>query len=178
MMKRACIYLAGPDVFERDPDKTFAALIALCDKYGFDGLVPSDGGLSNGLKLTGATLAQRIYEANIELIRSCDAVIANVAPFRNELEPDSGTVFEIGFATALGKPVAAYNVQGRFQDRVAAVCGREIHNGQPFCKQHGYLIEELGQGMNLMLARSSSLHEDVESAVAALALRFQTAQAA
>jgi nucleoside deoxyribosyltransferase len=34
--------------------------------------------------------------------------MANLADFRGAGEPDSGTAFEIGFATALGKPVFAY----------------------------------------------------------------------
>lgn len=46
--------------------------------------------------------ANGIYHANLEMIRSADAVLANLNAFRG-IEPDSGTCFEVGFATALGK---------------------------------------------------------------------------
>lgn len=177
-MKKPRIYLAGPDVFERRPEASFQALLSMCEQYGLQGLVPSDGGLSAGFTGTGDELAQRIYDANIELIRSCDAVLANLAPFRNALEPDSGTVFEVGFAIALGKPVAGYNVVGRFEDRIEAHCGREMHDGQPFDRTHGYLIESLGQGLNLMLSRSASLHATADEALARLAQQFDVHEAA
>ncbi|RUS67418.1 hypothetical protein CUZ56_01363 [Saezia sanguinis] len=46
-----------------------------------------------------------VYKVNIELIKQCDGIIADVNPYRGELEPDSGTVFEIGFAKALNKQI-------------------------------------------------------------------------
>ncbi|WP_416367503.1 nucleoside 2-deoxyribosyltransferase [Variovorax paradoxus] len=38
-------------------------------------------------------------------------MIANLEPFRGA-EPDFGTVFEVGGATALGLPVVAYGAEG------------------------------------------------------------------
>lgn len=177
-MKKPTLYLAGPDVFERRPDRTFETLLALCEQFGFEGLVPGDGGLAAGSEASGDLLAQRIYEANIDLIRRCDGVLANLAPFRNALEPDSGTVFEVGFAVALGKPVAGYNVCGRFEDRIAQACGREWVDGKPFDRTHGYLIESMGQGLNLMLSRSAGLHETVPQALTQLARKLLMPQAA
>ena len=54
-----------------------------------------------------ATTAEGIYRANIGLIAEADALLANLNPFRGT-EPDSGTVFEIGYAIALGKRVVGY----------------------------------------------------------------------
>ena len=51
--------------------------------------------------------AEGIYRANIGLIAEADALLANLNPFRGS-EPDSGTVFEIGYAIALGKRVVGY----------------------------------------------------------------------
>ncbi|MDR1487896.1 MAG: nucleoside 2-deoxyribosyltransferase, partial [Deltaproteobacteria bacterium] len=46
----------------------------------------------------------RIAQFNLELIKKSKMVIANLNPFRGN-EPDSGTVFECGYAVALGIPV-------------------------------------------------------------------------
>lgn len=64
-------------------------------------------------------------------------------------EPDSGTVFEVGFAHALGKPVAA----------VLAMDGR-----------YDMLIEDFGGPLNLMLSESCRVFHD-----AALALDWLAA---
>ena len=92
------IYLAGPDVFLPDPEFHFELLRAKCRARGLIGISP----LESGVKLTGSgnEVAERMYGANIELLRKCDAVLANLMPFRNATEPDSGTVFEVGFAVA------------------------------------------------------------------------------
>ena len=41
-------------------------------------------------------------------MRSCDAAIANLTPFRG-VAADSGTAFEVGFMRALGRPVLGYS---------------------------------------------------------------------
>ena len=40
-------------------------------------------------------------------MRTCDAAIANLTPFRGA-SADSGTAFEVGFMRALGRPVLGY----------------------------------------------------------------------
>ena len=52
-------------------------------------------------------IARHIYVSNVDLIRNCDAVLANMTPFRGDIEPDSGTVFEVGMAIAMGVMMAA-----------------------------------------------------------------------
>jgi hypothetical protein len=86
------IYLAGPDVFRPDAPAWGLSLKALCREFGFDGLFPLDNAAPEDL--SGPALATWIYEANIALIRKCDLVMANLAPFRG-YEPDSGTAFEV-----------------------------------------------------------------------------------
>ena len=164
------IYLAGPDVFFRDSAAIFQGLMACCERLGLVGLPPSDGGLSAGFQGDDATLAQRIYEGNIALIRQADGVIANLMNFRG-LEPDAGTVFEVGFAVALGKPVVAYGVPpGRYADRVGAStpCA---HDAAGVLREQasGWMVEELGQRLNLMLTRSTPIEATAEDALRRLA---------
>ena len=166
------IYLAGPDVFFRNATAHFDALQARCAALGLLGVRPSDGGLSQGAQGSGDEIAQRIYAANVALIRDCDAVLANLMPFRNPLEPDSGTVFEVGMAVALGKPVAGFvhDLGLAYEDKVARVCGLQRDaTGLAWDVSHGFMIEAFGQPMNLMLSRSTALFGNAEAALAHLA---------
>ena len=150
------IYLAGPDVFHPDAPERGAELKRLCAEYGFEGLFPLD----NVIEAAGPLeTARAIREANLELILKADAVIANLEPFRG-FEPDSGTVFEVGYAVALGKQVVGYAPELRpmgerlrdFQKLDAAV-GHD---------RNGLAIEEFGLSHNLMfgeLVRARSAEE-------------------
>jgi nucleoside 2-deoxyribosyltransferase len=170
---RPRIYLAGPDVFFPDRAQVFERLLAQCDAVGLVGVPPTDGGLSEGLRGTDDESAQRIYEGNIALIRSADGLMANLASFRGA-EPDSGTVFEVGFAIALGKPVAAYGVpESSYADRVAAsiACVRDAQGALREASS-GVEVEGLGQRLNLMLTRSAHVASSPEDALRWLAARI------
>lgn len=104
---RPMVYLAGPDVFLPNARDIGTAKIAICNDVGLTGVFPLDGEVD----LTGLSApeqARRISLANEGLMRSCDAVIANLTPFRGA-SMDSGTAFEIGFMRALGRPIFAYS---------------------------------------------------------------------
>lgn len=111
------LYLAGPDVFRADAVAHGEALKALCARYGFEGLYPLDNALPKQLAEPREQAAW-IYRANIGLIERADAVLANLNFFRGA-EPDSGTAFEVGYATALGKPVYGYvDDAGSYAERI------------------------------------------------------------
>lgn len=67
------IYLAGPDVFRPDALCWAEEGRRLCAALGYTALIPLDG---------VETTAVGIYQANIALINSVDAVLANLNPFR------------------------------------------------------------------------------------------------
>jgi nucleoside 2-deoxyribosyltransferase len=168
MPARPAIYLAGPDVFRPDAAACFERMERLCARLGLVGLRPSDGGLSDGLGGTGAQIAQRIYEGNVALIRRCDALVANLQPFRGDVEPDSGTVFEVGMAIALGKPVAAYlpNPTMPYAERVCRHFPTHVDAaGVLRDDAHGLLVEGFGEPLNLMLSRSVRLFPSFEEAI-------------
>ncbi len=163
------IYLAGPDVFDRDSAAIFGRLKALCDRLGLEGVPPTDGSPSSGVTDGDDELAQRIYEGNIALIHGADGVVANLVNFRG-LEPDSGTVFEVGFATALGKPVVGYGVPpGSYADRIgAAIASATDDAGILRETGNGAMVEGLGQRLNLMLSRSTAIEATAEAALVRL----------
>jgi len=145
------LYLAGFDVFRPDAAEHGQALQQLCRQHGFVGHYPTDP--SPPPDLQGPALAHWILQSNLAAIRQADAVLANLNPFRG-LEPDSGTAFEVGFAHALGKPVWAY------MDDDCPLPQRVPHelrgDGHRFDAQ-GYLVEDFGLPLNLMLACSVRL---------------------
>jgi nucleoside 2-deoxyribosyltransferase len=164
------IYLAGPDVFFPDHDRVFGALKAHCARLGLAGIAPTDAPLALHAAAADDERAQAIYEGNVALIREADGVIANLMSFRGQ-EPDSGTVFEVGYAVALGKPVVGYGVpEGAYADRVQAAipCLRNAA-GVVTEAAGGTMVEGLGQPLNLMLARSIELAASAGEALERLA---------
>jgi len=138
------LYLAGPDVFRPDAMAWADAARQLCAQFGHTALIPLDG---------VETTAPGIYHANIELIRTADAVLANLNPFRG-CEPDSGTCVEVGFALALDKPVIGYLAEHENTvERVVRLEGGPLENraGRPVDRQ-GLHVEDFGLPLNLMLA--------------------------
>jgi len=104
------IYLAGPDVFLREAKALSSAKRKLCERYGFNGVSPIDTSIDlSGLSKKEAAL--RIAQTNEALIRDCGLIIANVTPFRGP-SADAGTVYEMGYARGLGRPVLAYTNDG------------------------------------------------------------------
>ncbi|WP_276808786.1 nucleoside 2-deoxyribosyltransferase [Castellaniella defragrans] len=141
------VYLAGFDVFRPDAIEHGQHLKRLCGRYGFEGLYPLDNAAPAGL--AGRALARWIFEANIQLLRRADFVMANLNPFRGA-EPDSGTVFEVGFAVARGTPVWVYT-------DVAAPLTAQIpcvRQGSRLADAQGYTVEDFGLNLNLMIACS------------------------
>lgn len=140
------IYLAGPDVFLPDPLSAAAAKKTICDDHGFVGVFPLDKALDlQGLSPREAGL--RIFDANEELMRGCDLVIANMTPFRGP-SMDVGTAYEMGFMRALGRPVLGYSNDGRlFVERTRAWAG--ISQGST--DADGLSIEDFDMAENLML---------------------------
>ena len=102
------IYLAGPDVFLPDPCARGAALKSVCARHGLTGVFPLDDVPGEPPEVAALPLARAIALRNELHIRSCDALIANLTPFRGP-SADAGTVFELGFMRALGRPVFAWS---------------------------------------------------------------------
>jgi nucleoside 2-deoxyribosyltransferase len=139
------IYLAGPDVFYPDPIAHGQALCHLVRSYGHEPLFPLD----NILPKDSENLSKKIFDANVNMIRHADVVLANLNEFRGH-EPDSGTVWEIGFATGLNKTVIGYMDDTRAM--VQKITGADDH----YLDKDGFSIENFSHPLNLMLMHGSS----------------------
>ena len=115
-MPQPRVYLAGPDVFLPDSTARGEELKRSLEEVGLTGVFPLDG-VVKASGPPGPELGDQIYHENERLIRSCDAVLANLTPFRGP-SADVGTVFEIGFAHALGLLVVGYTTSPHlFEER-------------------------------------------------------------
>lgn len=130
------VYLAGFDVFYADGRERGNQMKQLCQSYELEGLYPLDNEASS---------AKDIFMGNLSLIDQCDAVAANINPFRGD-EPDSGTAFEIGYAYAKGKAVYAY-----LEHTVPM-----IERLGEFDKK-GFVVENFGLPVNLMIGCSVTI---------------------
>ena len=82
-------------------------------------------------------------------MRSCDAVIANLTPFRGA-SADAGTAFEVGFMRALGRPVLGYtNTPLDYVPRADAV--RALPAAALRRRRPGVAIEDFDLAENLMI---------------------------
>jgi nucleoside 2-deoxyribosyltransferase len=145
MMSPQKIYLAGPEVFLADAVAVGARKKILCEKFGFVGLFPLDN------EFFGENIDEKIFAANVALMRQADAGIFNLSPFRG-VNADPGTAFELGYFTALAKPTFAYthHADDHF-DRVSKSFGVHAMPGGQHCDASGLLIENFGNADNLML---------------------------
>jgi len=163
------VYLAGFDVFRTDAAEYGQSLKRLCAQFGFEGLYPLDNAAPPGL--AGRALADWICRANLALIEQADYVMANLNPFRG-LEPDSGTVFEVGYAVARKKPVWAYTDQMQSLIEQAGVARRD---GQVVDAQ-GYTVEDFGMNLNLMIGCTTQIVQG-DARVCLQAMAMQATQA-
>ncbi|WP_160123216.1 nucleoside 2-deoxyribosyltransferase [Rhodovarius lipocyclicus] len=130
------IYLAGPDVFFPDAAARAARLKAACAVFGFHGVFPLDPPTEPPLVAPDSPEWQRIFLANEAHIRGCDALVANLTPFRSP-SADAGTAWEMGFMRALGRPVLGWTEDER--------------DYAPRVTPDGLQIEDFGLADNLML---------------------------
>ena len=147
------LYLAGPEVFLVDAVEIGALKRACCQRLGFDSIYPLDGELSGPSSLSPS---RRIFAANIEAIAGCDAIIANLTPFRG-VSADPGTVFEIAHGLATGKKVFAYTADAApLRMRIEQEFGEGLRSdahGRPLAGD-SLVVEDFGLADNLMVAEA------------------------
>ena len=147
------IYIAGPDVFEKNSLEIGEKYVQLCKNYGFIGLYPLDNKID--FNQDKQKIAQDIFIANKKLIQECDIVIANLNSFRGK-ESDSGTVWECGYAFGLDKKVIGYIKEDKTYLEKFNTNEIKIENNI-FYDLNNRIIEDFNYPLNLML--SCSLHK-------------------
>ncbi len=144
------VYLAGPDVFLPDPVARGVALKAICARHGLTGVFPLDVPAVQPASWAGLPEWRRIALCNEAHIRACDALIANLTPFRGP-SADVGTVFELGFMRALGRPVFGWSATAEpFADRTRRLYPTH-RDGSVWRDAEELTVESFGCNDNLMI---------------------------
>lgn len=149
---RPRVYLAGPEVFRADARVLGDRKRARCAEAGLEGVFPLDGLPADEPAPTpedGMTIARHCFAA----MAGCDAMIANVTPFRSP-SGDIGTAVEMGYMHGLGRPVVAYsNTALPYVERVAIAIGGALPkraDGTPVDLED-MAVESFGLADNLMV---------------------------
>jgi nucleoside 2-deoxyribosyltransferase len=146
------VYLAGPDVFLPDAIAWMERKKAICAGFHLTGVSPLDALAEEPDAWAALPDWRRIALRNEAHIRGCEAIVANLTPFRGP-SADVGTVYEVGFARGLGLKVFGYaTVAAPFLDRTLSHVGggRQDPDGA-WWDPDGLLVEQFGLFDNLMI---------------------------
>ena len=145
------VYLAGPDVFRKDAVEHAQWKKDICKHYHLIGLAPLDNDVSFEDK-TKEEVSEEIFLKNLSLMTAADVGIFNLSAFRG-FECDSGTVFELGYMWAKGKPCVAYigDYPCSYKDRMQGLT--HVENGV-MRDYNDCSVEDFGGQLNLMLQNS------------------------
>jgi nucleoside 2-deoxyribosyltransferase len=165
------IYLAGPEVFLPDPLLRAAELKAICARLGAVGRFPMDN-QGDVADADPDIMAANICRADEALVAACDAVVANMTPFRGP-SMDAGTCYEMGLAKGLGKLVVGWTGdRRRWQDKIALVSPLTA-DGAWFRDAEGMLCRDFGLIDNLMMVKgAAAVFASFEEAVAFVVARL------
>lgn len=147
------VYLAGPDVFFPEPELWAERKKAICGKHGLIGVSPLDEPPTEPAEWAGFPFWRKIAMRNELHIKSCQGLIANLTPFRGP-SADAGTIYEIGFARALGLKIFGYaTTTDLFLPRTLTALGDAAQAGPngSWLDADGLLIEQFGLFDNLMI---------------------------
>jgi nucleoside 2-deoxyribosyltransferase len=147
------IYLAGPDVFLPDAVEIGRRKAEICSRHGVTGLYPLD----NAIARDAVDASLQIFKANDAMMDRCDAIIANLTPFRGA-GADPGTVYELGYMAGRGKFCLAYcNEPALYADRVRRLTKVERRDDR-LVDADGLTVEDFGHPDNLMMIHALELY--------------------
>lgn len=150
-MKSWRVYLAGPEVFLPRSRELIERKRALSASAGFEPS-PLHAELTPGDAPTPLARGIGISRRNEQRMDEAEICIANLTPFRG-ISADVGTVYELGYMAAQGKPVFGYTHEPRdYAERVAAYDGGTTRDAEGNLRMaDGQMVEDHGMSDNLML---------------------------
>ena len=98
-IRKPVVYLADFEMFLPTCDETVRYWKATCEKYGLIGRFPGEGDPVE----PGDNFWQRVFDHDFNHMLECDMCFAQLDDWRGH-EPDSGTLWELGWFVALGMP--------------------------------------------------------------------------
>lgn len=150
------IYLADVIRYRADAEEIYRHLKELCASYGLEAVTPCDR--AEGFRMTEGlspyARAAALTENYCRLVRSCDAVVADLNDFRGfECSNDVG--FECGMGFEMGKKLFGY------MDDTRPCIEKIPHLGEAaeFRDMAGCSVENFNYPVNLMFGSSMKIYE-------------------
>lgn len=150
------VYLSDVIRYREDAQSAYERMKAICRQYGLEAVTPADW--AENVEKTDSSnpyaAAANLTENYAELIRSCDAVIADLNDYRGyECSNDVG--FECGVAFEWGKKLYGY------MDNTKPCIERIPHLGKEadYRDMTGCNVENFNYPVNLMFACSMKIYE-------------------
>jgi nucleoside 2-deoxyribosyltransferase len=167
------VYLAGPDIYHPRAAEIAANKKSICERYGIEGVTPLD--IDGGRAHSGsADDGLGIYRAARIMIAGCDALIANMTPFRGP-GIDAATALEMGLMAGYGRPVVGYSLDSQiYKDRLALLFQEIdedlVKSGAGLASRDGLSVEDFGLADSAItagaaLTAGAPIAEDFEAAV-------------
>ena len=112
-VRKPIVYLADFEMFLPSCPETVKYWKETCERYGLIGLFPGDGDPVE----PGEDRWRRVFEHDVSYMKKSDMCIAQLDDWRGH-EPDSGTLFELGYFVAKGLPsYGFYGGPGQMKER-------------------------------------------------------------
>lgn len=145
------IYISGFDIFHKDAYFISHHQKQICKEYGFLSLHPFDKELENN-ETPNDEFVKNIVIKNLKDISNCDIVIANLNSFRGA-EPDSGTIFECGYAHAKGKIIIGYKnrLKSYVEEYIDELNIEPYEEDNLRYDKNNYLIDTFSKNFNIMV---------------------------
>ena len=143
-VRRPVVYLADFEMFLPTCDETVRYWKEVCDKYGFIGLFPGEGDPVE----PGEDFWKRVFLHDYGHMLNCDMCIAQLDDWRGH-EPDSGTLWELGWFIAKGLP--SYGFYGGPERLIDRKIERKEEGGVSYDDQ-GYALEDKDFAFDNMLS--------------------------
>lgn len=152
-MKNLKIYMAGPGVFNLNAQEVMKKLKADIGVPNLELVFPTDTEIAFKSK---EQMSKDIFEANKKLIQECDIVLADLNAFRGK-EPDSGTVWEVGYAYGINTPVIGHTMISDWASHIGI--DETVQEEEDIIKicEDGYIVEDYDNKLNLMISESISV---------------------
>lgn len=153
-MEQKTIYISGFDIFHKESYFICHNQKQVCSQYGFNSFHPFDKELTKDI-VSQEELIKNIVRKNLEDIEKSDIIIANINSFRGA-EPDSGTIFECGYAFAKGKIVIGYKkkLKSYVEEYIDELNVMPIIEDDLRYDKNGFLIDTFSNNFNIMIERN------------------------
>lgn len=110
------VYIAAP-FFNPEQLRSVMFVEEVLQKIGVDYFSPREEGVIKNMTIEEKKLnAKRLFDSNIQNMKDCDVMIAIVD------DKDTGTSFEMGYFSCLGKNLITLSVHGKEKNLMLTFC--------------------------------------------------------